>query len=237
MKWWNRGWNPVSGCSKCSEGCENCYAEKLINKRLKAEKNLTFDIHINKKQLNKKFDNEKEFVFVCSQSDLFHHFVTEDVIDEVFDKITNAKNKKFAVCTKRSAYMKEYFNNPNLKERNYDNVMIGVTVENNKSKNRIEDLLECDLVKNKFLCLEPMLEEIDISKFLKTGKIDWVVVGCENGENARPCNIKWIEKIVKQSHKYNVPVFVNNINQDGIITDNIESTNVNYREFNNDFKN
>lgn len=235
MKWWNRGWNPVMGCTKCSDGCVNCYAELLVQKRVKSEKNMTFNIRVNEKQLNKKFDDNKEFVFVCSQSDLFHHSIPENVINKTLNKMVECKDKKFAVCTKRSAYLREYFNNPNLIEKNYDNVIFGVTVESNKYKSRIEDLLECDFIKHRFVCFEPLLEEIDIKEYLKTGKINWVVVGCETGDNARSCNMKWIEKIVKQSHKYNVPVFVNNIHNDNI-TDDLSGSNVNYREFYEDFK-
>lgn len=238
MKWWDRGWNPVQGCQKCSDGCKNCYAECLVQKRSKAEKNISFDIHINEKQIKKKFDDTNEFVFVCSQSDLFHHSISEDVLDEIFDKMVDCKSKKFAVCTKRSAYMREYFNNFNLPEKDYSNVIFGVTVESNKYKSRIDDLLNTDRIKYRFLSLEPMLEEMDIESYLKTKLIDWVIVGCESGENHRKCENKWIENVVKQCKTYDIPVFVNNItsNTSNEITDVLEGSNVNYREFFDDFK-
>ena len=241
MKWWNKAWNPVSGCSFCSEGCENCYAANLIKKRIKSEKNITFDVHVNKKQFYKNLGDEEEFIFITSQGDLFHHQINEEIIDDIFKHANKFKNKKYAVLTKRSSYMKEYFLNYDLLENiggmNFDNFIVGVTVENNKRKYRIDNLIECgNIIPNKFISLEPCLEDIDIKDYLKTGLINWVVVGCESGDFYRDCKIQWIENIVTDCKEFNVPVFVNNINIDGKVTDNICSIpSVYFREFYKDF--
>ena len=230
MKWWNRSWNPVTGCTKCSEGCENCFAEALVEKRKKSDKNMTFDLRINKKQLNKKINDDNEFIAVANQSDLFHPFVEEDVLDKIFDKMNKEKNKRFAILTKRSAYLKDYFENIE-NEYDFDRMIFGVTVENNKRKYRIDDLMYCEKIKNRFICLEPLLEEVSISEYLSTGKINWVIVGCETGEKARDCKIEWIEKIVKECSEHNVPVFVNNININGKIQDDLSCFKTLKREF------
>ena len=235
MKWWNRSWNPVTGCTKCSEGCDHCFAEALVEKRKKAEKSISFDVRINQKQLNKKINDDKEFIVVANQSDLFHPFVDEETLDRIFFRMDKDKSKRFAILTKRSAYMKDYFENTE-NEHDFDRMIFGVTVETNKRKYRIDDLIGCEKIKNRFICLEPLLEEVSISEYLSTGKIDWVVVGCETGENARECKIEWIEKIISECEQYNVPIFVNNININGKIQDDLSGFKTIKREFYKIFK-
>lgn len=215
-KWWDRGWNPVKGCTKCSEGCENCYAENLLNKRKKSDKNLSFDVFQNKKQLNKEFEKGEEFIFVCSQSDLFHEEVWQQFLDKIFERISKEEEKKFAILTKRSLGMREYLEE--VSERgikiDYDKIIFGVSVENNKNKYRIQDLIECKHIKNRFVSIEPILEEISIKEYLESGKINWVTVGEETGENKRESKREWIEKIIDECKEFNVPVFVINADED-----------------------
>lgn len=215
-KWWDRGWNPVKGCTKCSEGCQNCYAEILLNKRKKSDRNLKFDVFQNNKQLNKDFEKGEEFIFVCSQSDLFHEKVWLKFIDKVFEKISTEEDKKFAILTKRSVAMKEYFEYVSESEVkiDYDKIIFGVSVENNKRKYRIQDLIDCKHIKHRFVSIEPILEEISIREYLESGKIDWVTVGVETGENKRESKKEWIEKIVDECKEFNVPVFVINADKD-----------------------
>ena len=231
MKWWDRSWNPVKGCSKCSEGCDNCFVEKLIEKRKPYEKGLEFKAKFIKKALKYKF--EDEFIQISSHGDLFHHDVEEKQIDEILNKVSENQDKRFAVLTKRSAYLKEYFNNK--ESTNVDNILFGVTVESNKRKYRIDDLLNCLNIKHRFICLEPLLEEVSIEEYLKTNKINWVIVGCETGEGYRECKIEWIKKIVTECKKYKVPVFVNNINDNGNIVEELEDKSICVREYYKDF--
>lgn len=229
MKYWDRAWNPVHGCTPCSEGCDNCLARTQILKRADAEKNLTFDVTINKKQLYKKFDNSFEFIMICSLGDLFHEDINNETIDTVLMNAYLAKSKTFAILTKRSARMLDYFKNhfsPELfKDMTVDNdfnlnrFIFGVTVENEKCKNRVQDLIDCPAIQNRFIGLEPLLESVNITPFLSTGMINWVVVGAESGDNHRECNLDWINLAVNDCFDFNVPCFVNNVNIGGKVID------------------
>lgn len=205
-KWWDRGWNPISGCVKCDVGCENCYARNLATKR-----NKEFDFFFNKKELKKKFDDTEEFIFVCSQSDLFQEKTEQDMIDNVFERMNLEKNKKFAILTKRSKNMLEYFESfDDKKFEDFNRMIFGVSLSTNDSKYRIDDLLECKHIKHRFVCVEPIIENVSIREYLSTGKIDWVVIGAETGENKRECKEEWIDNLMKECRDVNVPVFVVN---------------------------
>lgn len=207
-KWWDRGWNPVSGCVKCDVGCENCYSETLA---LKKNRRCGFNFFFNKKELKKKFDEKEEFIFVCSQSDLFQEQTEYEMTDKIFERMFLEKNKKFAILTKRSSRMFDYFKN--FSEENFDEfnrVIVGVSLSNNNSQYRIDDLLKCEHIKHRFICIEPILENISIGGYLSTGKIDWVVVGAETGEFKRECKEEWIDNIINECREFGVPVFVVN---------------------------
>lgn len=225
MKYWDRAWNPVTGCTPCSEGCDHCIAKALIEKRRKAEPNLTFDIRINKKQLNKSFDANPELIMVCSQGDLFHPDIPDKVIDAVLRKCYESHNKHFLFLTKRAERLKAYFDNPGVIDRikgrhyrfNLNRMAFGVTCESGRHIERIECLEACKCVKKRFVAFEPLLEDYDYLNHCHN--IDWIVVGCESGENARPCRQEWIEHIVTEAKAKGIPCFVNNVNVNGKITD------------------
>ena len=229
MKYWDRAWNPVHGCTPCSEGCENCLARKQILKKSLVEKDLTFDVTINPNQLYKRFDTTFEFTMVCALGDLFHEEVSYEIIDTVLMNAYLARSKTFAILTKRSKRMLDYFQNHYSAEFFKDMIVddefslnrfiFGVTVENEKYKNRIQDLIDCPEMQNRFVALEPLLESVNITQFLATGKINWVVVGAESGDNHRKCDIDWINLAVNDCFDFNVPCFVNNINMDGKVLD------------------
>lgn len=226
MKYWDRAWNPITGCTSCSDACEHCYARALLEKRKIAEPHLTFDLRINKKQLNKSFDRKSETIMVCSQGDLFHENIPDKIIDGILRKCFEANNKKFLILTKRSARMFNYFNNEHLIDRikgnhyrfNFDNMAFGVSVESGKYIDRIEHLKACKHIKNRFIAFEPLLNNFGYIDYIDES-INWVVVGCESGENARPCEPEWIESIIIGTKEKGIPCFVNNVNINGKITD------------------
>ena len=225
MRYWDRAWNPVSGCTPCSEGCDHCIAKALIEKRRKAEPNLTFDVRVNRKQLDKHFDHNKELIMVCSQGDLFHPEVPDKIIDAVLRKCYENRNKHFLFLTKRDERLKEYFDNPHVIDRikgrhyrfNLDNMAFGVSCESPRYITRITNLEACRHVKKRFVAFEPLLADGDYLSYCHN--IDWIVVGCESGENTRPCQSEWIEHIVTGAKAKDIPCFVNNVNINGKITD------------------
>ena len=203
IEWTESTWNPVTGCTKISEGCKNCYAERMA-KRLQAMgqpnyKNgfeLTLHEHVLDYPLHWK---KPQVIFVNSMSDLFHEDVPESFIFKVFDVMEKAYWHHFQILTKRSRRLRELA--PRLSWPK--NVWMGVSVENKKVAFRINDLRNIP-ASIKFLSFEPLigpLENIDLTK------IDWVIVGGESGPGARPMKKEWVMKIKTQCLKQGVPFF------------------------------
>lgn len=203
IEWTEATWNPVTGCTKISEGCDNCYAERL-SKRLKAmgQPNYAngFKVALHPHALQIPLNWKKpRTIFVNSMSDLFHKDVPDKFIHNVFDVMNQAHWHRFQVLTKRSSRLMKIADS--LKWTN--NIWMGVTIENVKSLNRLQDLkrVPCAL---KFLSLEPLLGPIP--KIDLTG-IQWVIVGGESGPHSRPMNEEWILEIQKACSKFKVPFF------------------------------
>ena len=203
IEWTEATWNPVTGCTKISSGCKNCYAERMT-RRLQAmgQPNYAsgFNVKTHRKVLALPLRWKKSRrVFVNSMSDLFHEDVPVEFILEVFRIMRMAPQHTFQVLTKRSG---------NLRNLNQiicwpDNVWMGVTVENNDYLFRTEDLRNT-AAKVKFISFEPMLGRI--SKIDLQG-IDWVIVGGESGPKARPMSPVWVEEIRDQCLKVKTPFF------------------------------
>ncbi len=194
IEWTNATWNPTTGCSKISEGCTNCYAEKL-SKRLKAmgvtkySNGFQITVHKDVLQLPLKW-KKPSLIFVNSMSDLFHEDISTEFILDVFSVMRQAHWHTFQILTKRS---------PRLVELNNiidwpSNVWMGVTVENNEYRYRIDDLRKTN-AKIKFLSLEPLIGPIPN---IDLRKIHWVIVGGESGPGARPIEEKWVVDIRDQ---------------------------------------
>lgn len=199
IEWTNATWNVITGCTKYSEGCQNCYAEKM-HKRLQAMGQTKYNhpfstqvLHIY--EFEQDFGKKPKMIFVNSMSDTFHVKVPDDTICLLLDTIRNHPQHTFQILTKRAERVKE-FSYP-------ENVWLGVTVEMAKYKDRMEYLKQTD-AKVKFISCEPLLEdlgELDLSG------IDWVIAGGESGPNARPCHADWVRNIQRQCAEQKVPFF------------------------------
>lgn len=203
IEWTNATWNPVTGCTKISPGCKNCYAERMSN-RLQAmgQKNyvngfkLTLQEHMLEIPLGWK---KPKLIFVNSMSDLFHKDVPEEYIKRVFEIMNKAHWHQFQVLTKRSERLLEI--SPQLNWT--DNIWMGVSVENNDYKLRIDHLRKTQ-AEIKFLSVEPLLGPV--TKMNLKG-IDWVIVGGESGPRAREMKAEWVIDIKNQCKKAKVPFF------------------------------
>jgi len=203
IEWTESTWNPITGCTKISEGCLNCYAERMA-KRLKAMgqekyKN-SFIVTLHLECLNEPLTSKKpQIIFVCSMSDLFHKDVPDEFIKQVFEVMNKAHWHTFQVLTKRSDRLAKL-----APELNWtDNIWMGVTVESNAQKVRIKDLLKTP-AKIKYLSIEPMITEV---KPLSLKGINWVIVGGESGPGARPLEEKWVTYVRDECIKSKVPFF------------------------------
>lgn len=203
IEWTEATWNPVTGCTKVSTGCENCYAE-LLAKRLRAmgQRNyrngflLTCHDHLLSKPLHMK---KPQTIFVNSMSDLFHPDVAKDFILQVFQTMNRATWHTFQVLTKRSERLLAL--SPYLGWT--PNIWMGVTVENSDYKYRIDHLRQTR-AQTKFISFEPLLGGIDSPDFQG---IDWVIVGGESGAKARPIHEDWVIEIRDACIAKKIPFF------------------------------
>lgn len=205
IEWTEETWNPITGCTKVSSGCQNCYAE-VMAKRLQAMGmkgyENGFELTLRPDRLDEPIKNKKATMyFVNSMSDLFHEKVSFDFIDKVFDSIREASWHKFQVLTKRAEIMSKYFETRKVPE----NVWLGVTVENKKhGLPRIPYLKSIKNVKIKFLSIEPLLEDLGEVDF---SGLDWIIVGGESGFKARPMQKEWAISIKNQCAKQDVAFY------------------------------
>lgn len=203
IEWTEMTWNPITGCSKLSTGCRNCYAETM-SRRLQAmglEKYRNgFKCTIHEDELERpKSWKKPRTIFVNSMSDLFHKEVPSSFIAQVFETMYVCPQHNFQVLTKRANRLK-YLSS---KLHWPSNVWMGVSVEDRRRIPRIEALVESD-AKVKFLSLEPLLQSLPE---LPLDGIDWVIVGGESGPRARPIDEGWVTEIRDQCIEAGVPFF------------------------------
>jgi protein gp37 len=203
IEWTESTWNPVTGCSKISPGCKNCYAERMT-KRLKGmrQPNYTngFKLTIHEKTLElPQHWRKARTIFVNSMSDLFHEEVPVEFIQRVFSVMRQANWHRFQILTKRSARLLEL----NSLLSWMPHVWIGVSVENQDYTFRIDHLRRTN-AHVKFLSFEPLLGPLPK---LNLRGIDWVIVGGESGPGARHMERAWVIDILNQCRKMGVSFF------------------------------
>lgn len=197
IEWTDKTWNPITGCTKISAGCANCYAE-IMSKRLQAMKQDKykngFILTMHNDVLDEPIKWKKPHtIFVCSMSDLFHENVPFSFIDKVVETIKSTPQHNYQILTKRANRMAEYFSDKSIPK----NAWLGVTVDIASSKSRIDFLRNLN-APIKFLSCEPLLEDLgDIN----LDGIDWVIVGGESGAKARPMKEEWVQSIKVQTEK------------------------------------
>jgi len=203
IEWTEKTWNPVTGCTKISHGCKNCYAERMA-RRLKAMGNRNyineFKVTTHDHSLGIPLRWKKpQMIFVNSMSDLFHEEIPETFIHDVFSVMDQAHWHTFQVLTKRAERLAEL--SPRISWPK--NVWMGVSVESEKYLNRIDYLRQSDAT-IKFISLEPLLGPV--GKFDTSG-IDWVIVGGESGPKARPMLEQWVVQIRDHCMAHRLPFF------------------------------
>lgn len=199
-------WNPWHGCHKVSEGCKNCFMYYLDEQRgrdgSKISKNKTnWNLPLKKdKQGNPKIKSF-EFVRVCMSSDFFLE-EADEWREEAWNIMRKRPDVTFSLLTKRAHRIKTCL--PNDWGNGWDNITFAVSCENQKrADERIPYLLELPL-KHIWVSLKPFIEEIDLDKYLATGRIEAVLCGGENYAGERPLHYEWVKKIFEQCIKYDV---------------------------------
>jgi len=203
IEWTESTWNPVTGCTKISAGCLNCYAERMAI-RLQAMgqeryKN-GFELTLHREVLEEPYSWKKpRVVFVNSMSDLFHEEIPIEFIQDIFSVMNENNRHTFQILTKRSERLQELAPLLNWSE----NIWIGVTIESNNYVAR-SDALRSVNASVKFLSLEPLLGPVPD---LELDGIDWVIVGGESGPRARPMEEEWVLDIKDKCKNQDVAFF------------------------------
>jgi len=203
IEWTESSWNPVTGCTKISPGCKNCYAERMAKRlKLMGQPNYVngFDLTLHERSLEIPLKLKKpQTIFVNSMSDLFHKDIPFDFIQKVFNMMEKAHWHKFQVLTKRSSRLAEL--SPKLNWPG--NIWMGVSIENADYIYRINNLRKTNAA-IKFISFEPLIGPLN--KLNLTG-INWAIVGGESGYGARPMNEEWVKSIRDDCLKQGVPFF------------------------------
>ena len=203
IEWTEMTWNPITGCTKISQGCKHCYAE-LLAKRLQAmgvqryRNGFRITLHEDLIEAPLKW-KQPRLVFVNSMSDLFHEHVPLAFIQRVFETMVRCPQHTFQVLTKRSGRLREVADalpwSPNI--------WMGVSVEDSRVINRIHDLRQVP-ASVRFLSCEPLIGPIDS---LPLEGVHWVIVGGESGPKARRMEQAWVDSILLQCQQKGVAFF------------------------------
>jgi protein gp37 len=203
IEWTEMTWNPVTGCTKVSQGCKNCYAERMA-RRLEAmgtdryRNGFEVTLHPDLLDVPRNWRQPK-IVFVNSMSDLFHDDIPLAYIQRVFATMRDCPHHTFQVLTKRSERLAELAAQLPWPK----NVWMGVSVEDARVLHRVHDLQTVPAAV-RFLSLEPLLGPLDA---LPLDGIHWAIVGGESGPKARSMRREWVVSIFLQCRAAGVPFF------------------------------
>jgi protein gp37 len=207
IEWTDATWNPVTGCTKISPGCDRCYAERFAERFRGVAGHpfeQGFDLTLRPERLLQPLKwRERRMIFVNSMSDLFHKKVPFEFVHGVFDTMERAHWHTFQVLTKRSSLMRDFLVSRYGNGRGPRHVWLGVSVEDSSKKSRIRHLREAP-AGVRFLSIEPLIGamgEIDLDG------IDWVIVGGESGPGARPMKADWVREVRNQCEDKGVAFF------------------------------
>ena len=207
IEWTDATWNPVTGCTKITAGCDNCYAERFAERwrgipRHPFENG--FDLTLRPERLDQPLRwKRSRMIFVNSMSDLFHKNVPSDFIDSVFDTMEASDWHVFQVLTKRSSRMRDYLRNRYRDCTPPIHIWLGVSVEDAKGATRITHLRSAPAAV-RFLSVEPLIGPVG---HIDLSGIHWVIAGGESGPGARILNIEWARQIRDECARQNVSFF------------------------------
>jgi protein gp37 len=189
IEWTDATWNPVTGCTKISAGCDHCYAERF-SERFRGVPGHPFengfDLQLRPERLEQPLQwRQSKMIFVNSMSDLFHKHVPFHFVDRVFDTMERAHWHKFQILTKRSSRLRSYINARYAK------------------KSRAKHIQTAN-ASIRFLSIEPLIGPIGA---INLDNIHWVIVGGESGPGARPMLVEWVREVRDQCNSADIPFF------------------------------
>lgn len=207
IEWTDATWNPVTGCTKITAGCDNCYAARF-SERFRGVPGHPFengfDLTFRPDRLAQPLSwTRPRMIFVNSMSDLFHKNVPKDYVAQVFDTMEAADWHTYQILTKRSSLLRNFINERYRVHSAPHHMWFGVSVEDARGSARIAHLRAAN-ASTRFLSVEPLIGP--------TGKLDlqgisWVIVGGESGPGARPMDPSWAIDVRDQCVRARVPFF------------------------------
>lgn len=223
IEWTEVTWNPTTGCTKVSEGCDNCYADVLSRRLLAgvyrgrlpvvntpANRADPFAVRMWPERLAQpaRWKGSRR-VFVNSMSDLFHRDIPPEFLREVFEVMLDVGRHTYQVLTKRPSRAARFV------RRNHDlfgdrglppHIWIGTSTENQKTAYRIRHLQAVPAAV-RFLSCEPLIGPLSLCGVLGSGGIHWVIVGGESGAGRRPMDGRWVRELRDECVAAEVPFF------------------------------
>jgi len=207
IEWTDATWNPTTGCTKVSAGCDNCYAATFAERWRGLSGHYFergFDVLTRPKMLDMPAKwRAPRRIFVNSMSDLFHQEISDAYIDSVFDRMEAVDRHTYQLLTKRPERMRRYVKGRYGSSNVPAHIWLGVSVEDNRVAWRAEMLREIH-VTTRFLSVEPMLGPIDR---VDLSGIGWVIVGGESGHRRRPIEPEWVCDVRDRCVALGIPFF------------------------------
>jgi protein gp37 len=203
ISWTDHTWNPTTGCSRVSEGCRNCYAERLSlkwgwSKKPWTKKNEPFNVIEHEDRLRFPMRlKEPARIFVNSMSDCFNDQVSDDFISRIFQVMQVTPQHIYQILTKRPERAAKW---PGPWP---PHVWMGTSVEDSRVIHRIDTLRQCK-AKVRFISAEPLIGPLEP---LNLKGIHWVIVGGESGAGHRPMKQEWARAIRDECVKRRVAFF------------------------------
>jgi len=219
IQWTDSTWNPVTGCTRVSPGCDNCYAATLANRLLKVHYTARLPVFATAENVQDPFavrlwperlaepleDQTPRLIFVNSMSDLFHAEIPDDYIRSIFEVMLQADWHVFQVLTKRPGRAFRFWRS---NEKLFpvgkipSHIWMGTSVEDQRASYRVSQLARLP-AEVRFLSCEPLIGPLE----LELSAIQWVIVGGESGPVRRPMQLEWARSIRDQCRRENVPFF------------------------------
>ncbi len=207
IEWTDATWNPVTGCTKISPGCDNCYAERIAERFRGVPGHAYeqgFDLMLKPDRLNQPLRwRKRRMIFVNSMSDLFHKEVPWAFVERVFDTMESAHWHTYQILTKRSSRMRNFVNKRYKDTMAPSHIWLGTSIEDGTKVSRVRHVQQM-AAGVRFLSVEPLIGPVGK---LDLAGIHWVIVGGESGPRARPMKIEWAREVRDQCLAAGVPFF------------------------------
>lgn len=208
IQWTDATWNPTTGCTKVSAGCDHCYAETMslrLQKMGAAKYANGFDVALHPATLDqpRRWKRPRR-IFVNSMSDLFHARIPVEYVDRVWAAMEAAPWHTYQILTKRPERLARYtIARADLTQFPPANIWVGTSVEDERAMNRIVPLTHADAAV-RFLSCEPLIGPLP---GLDLDGVEWVIVGGESGQHARPLDLDWVRDICDRCQAAGVAFF------------------------------